>query len=258
MSEVVKVSIENYIAVVTIDRPPVNPLNSEVFLTLSRQIDELESNDDVRVIILTGAGEKALVAGADIQEMAHLDIVGINKMNKVSRTLFTKVEQCTKPVIAAINGLALGGGFELALACDFRVASEKAKFAFPETSLGIIPGGGGTQRLQKIVGLGVAKELVLLGDMIDAQKASDLGLLHRVVPHEETMEEANKIATKIAKTPPVAIQMAKLALNAANDVDTQSGLLMEAMCFGNAFATEDRAEGLNAFLEKRKPQFKGK
>lgn len=258
MSEVVKVSIENYIAVVTIDRPPVNPLNSEVFLTLSRQIDELESNDDVRVIILTGAGEKAFVAGADIQEMAHLDIVGINKMNKVSRTLFTKVEQCTKPVIAAINGLALGGGFELALACDFRVASEKAKFAFPETSLGIIPGGGGTQRLQKIVGLGVAKELVLLGDMIDAQKASDLGLLHRVVPHEETMEEANKIATKIAKTPPVAIQMAKLALNAANDVDTQSGLLMEAMCFGNAFATEDRAEGLNAFLEKRKPQFKGK
>lgn len=258
MSEVVKVSIENYIAVVTIDRPPVNPLNSEVFLTLSRQIDELESNDEVRVIILTGAGEKAFVAGADIQEMAHLDIVGINKMNKVSRTLFTKVEQCTKPFIAAINGLALGGGFELALACDFRVASEKAKFAFPETSLGIIPGGGGTQRLQKIVGLGVAKELVLLGDMIDAQKASNLGLLHRVVPHEETMEEAHKIATKIAKTPPVAIQMAKLALNAASDVDTQSGLLMEAMCFGNAFATEDRAEGLNAFLEKRKPQFKGK
>lgn len=258
MSEIVKLAIEGHIATITIDRPPVNPLNSAVFLKLSEYIDELDENDEVRVVIITGGGEKAFVAGADISEMANLDIVGINKMNKISRTLFTKVEQCTKPVIAAINGLALGGGFELALACDFRVASEKAKFAFPETGLGIIPGGGGTQRLQKIVGLGVAKELVLLGEMISAEKAYDLGLLHRVVEPANVMEEAKAIAEKLANTPPVAVQMAKLALNTGSDVDVHSGLIVEAACFGNAFATEDRQEGLNAFLEKRKPEFKGR
>lgn len=258
MSEAVKVQIENYVATITIDRPPVNPLNTAVFQTLSNVMDEMDANDDVRVVVITGGGDKAFIAGADITEMADLDIVGINKMNKVSRTLFTKIEQCTKPVIAAINGLALGGGLELALACDLRISSEKAKFAFPETGLGIIPGGGGTQRLQKMVGLGVAKELVLLGDMINAERAHALHIVNEVVEHDKVMERSLELAQKLAKMPPVAIQMAKLALNTGSDTDVTSGLIVEAACFGNAFATEDRKEGLTAFLEKRKPNFKGK
>lgn len=256
--EPVKLSIDNYIATITIDRPPVNPLNSEVFQNLTQVINELDEDDNVRVVIITGGGDKAFVAGADINEMAHLDIVGINKMNKVSRTLFTTVEQCSKPVIAAINGLALGGGLELALACDFRVASKKATFAFPETGLGIIPGGGGTQRLQKIVGIGVTKEWVLLGDFISANEAFDAGLLNRLVEHDEVMQESKGIAEKLVSKPPFATQMAKLAINVGSDVDVQSGLVVEAMSFGNAFATEDRQEGLQAFIEKRKPNFQGR
>ena len=157
--EYLVVEVENKVATVTINRAPVNALNAQVYQELSRLIDELDANDDVHVIVLTGAGEKAFVAGADINEMAGADLVTVVKNNKVSRNMFKKVENSTKPVIAALNGLALGGGLELALACDLRIASENAKFAFPEVGLGIIPGGGGTQRLQKIVGQGLAKEL---------------------------------------------------------------------------------------------------
>lgn len=258
MSEFVKLNIENNIATITIDRPPVNPLNSEVFSKLGEVFDDLNYHDDVRVIIVTGGGEKAFIAGADINEMASHNIVGIEKMNTISRNLFNKIEQCTKPVIAAINGLALGGGLELALACDFRVASKKAKFAFPETGLGIIPGGGGTQRLQKIAGIAVTKELILLGDFIDAEKAFEFGILNRVVEHEEVMSEAKAIAEKLLTKPPFATQMAKLAINVGSDTDIHSGLIVEAMSFGNTFATEDRKEGLDAFFEKRKPEFKGR
>jgi enoyl-CoA hydratase len=251
-------AINNNVATITINRPPVNPLSSEVFKELGNLVDELDQNDDVRAIILTGSGEKAFVAGADINEMAGLDLVGINKMNKVSRSVFTKIENATKPIIAAINGLALGGGLELALACDLRISSSKAKFAFPEVGLGIIPGGGGTQRLQKIVGQGVAKELLYFGEMFDANRAYDLKIVNKVVELGELLITANEWADKLASKPPIALQMLKLAVNAGSNTDIETGLIIESTCFGNAFSSEDRAEGLNAFVEKRKPMFVGR
>ncbi|CAH0240212.1 enoyl-CoA hydratase/isomerase family protein [Peribacillus sp. NPDC101481] len=250
--------IEDKIAVVTINRPPVNPLNTKVFQELSIVFDELEANEDVRAIVLTGSGEKAFVAGADINEMASLDLVGINMMNKTSRTVFTKIENVTKPVIAALNGMALGGGLELALACDLRISSDRAKFAFPEVGLGIIPGGGGTQRLQKIVGQGVAKELLYFGDMIDAQRALDLHIVNKLVAAGEVLETAKEWAGNLAKKPPVALQMVKTAVNAGGNTDLESGLIIESVCFGNAFSTEDRKEGLKAFVEKREPIYSGR
>jgi enoyl-CoA hydratase len=250
--------IEDKIAVVTINRPPVNPLNTKVFQELSIVFDELEANEDVRAIVLTGSGEKAFVAGADINEMASLDLVGINMMNKTSRTVFTKIENVTKPVIAALNGMALGGGLELALACDLRISSNRAKFAFPEVGLGIIPGGGGTQRLQKIVGQGVAKELLYFGDMIDAQRALDLHIVNKLVAAGEVLETAKEWAGNLAKKPPVALQMVKTAVNAGGNTDLESGLIIESVCFGNAFSTEDRKEGLKAFVEKREPIYSGR
>ncbi|KOS68816.1 enoyl-CoA hydratase [Lysinibacillus contaminans] len=252
------VEVENNIATITINRPPVNPLNTQVFNELSEVFSKLDEEDDVRAIILTGSGEKAFVAGADISEMAGLDLVGINKMNKVSRVVFTQIENSTKPVIAALNGMALGGGLELALVCDLRISTEKAKFAFPEVGLGIIPGGGGTQRLPKIVGQGIAKELLYFGEMFDAVRALDLGIVNKVVPAEEVMPVAKEWASKLAQKPPVALQMVKQAVNAGSNTDIESGLIIEAACFGNAFSTEDRKEGLTAFVEKRKPIYTGR
>lgn len=252
------VEVENNIATITINRPPVNPLNTQVFNELSDVFSKLDEEDDVRAIILTGSGEKAFVAGADISEMAGLDLVGINKMNKVSRSVFTQIENSTKPVIAALNGMALGGGLELALVCDLRISTEKAKFAFPEVGLGIIPGGGGTQRLPKIVGQGIAKELLYFGEMFDAVRALELGIVNKVVPAEEVIPVAKEWAKKLAQKPPVALQMVKQAVNAGSNTDIDSGLIIEAACFGNAFSTEDRKEGLNAFVEKRKPVYTGR
>ena len=252
------VEVENNIATITINRPPVNPLNTQVFNELSDVFSNLDNADDVRAIVLTGSGEKAFVAGADISEMAGLDLVGINKMNKVSRAVFTQIENSTKPVIAALNGMALGGGLELALVCDLRISSEKAKFAFPEVGLGIIPGGGGTQRLPKIVGQGIAKELLYFGEMFDAARALELGIVNKVVPVEEVLPVAKEWAKKLAQKPPVALQMLKQAVNAGSNTDIDSGLIIEAACFGNAFATEDRKEGLNAFVEKRQPVYTGR
>lgn len=252
------VEVENNIATITINRPPVNPLNTQVFNELSDVFHNLDETDDVRAIVLTGSGEKAFVAGADISEMAGLDLVGINKMNKVSRAVFTQIENSTKPVIAALNGMALGGGLELALVCDLRISSEKAKFAFPEVGLGIIPGGGGTQRLPKIVGQGIAKELLYFGEMFDSARAMELGIVNKVVPAEEVVSVAKEWANKLAQKPPVALQMLKQAVNAGSNTDIESGLIIEAACFGNAFATEDRKEGLNAFVEKRKPVYTGR
>lgn len=256
--EYLLLDIDNHVATVTINRPPVNPLNSVVFKEIGLLMDELDQRDDVRVIVLTGSGNKAFVAGADVHEMADVTLPEINKMNKVSREAFTKVENATKPVIAAINGVALGGGFELALACDLRISSEKAQFAFPEVGLGIIPGGGGTQRLQKIVGQGVAKELLYFGDMLSAKKAEDYHIVNKVVAHEEVLDTAKDWATKLAKKPPIALQMLKLAVNKGSQADIDTGLIIESTCFGNVFATEDAKEGMKAFTEKRKPVFKGK
>ena len=192
------VEVENNVATVTINRAPVNALNAEVYQELSRLIDECDENDDVHVIVLTGAGEKAFVAGADINEMAGADLVTVVKNNKVSRNMFKKVENSTKPVIAALNGLAQGGGLELALACDLRIASENAKFSFPEVGLGIIPGGGGTQRLQKIVGQGLVKELLFTGDMFTAEQAHNWHIINKVVPAGEALSAAKELAEKLA------------------------------------------------------------
>ena len=256
--ELVLCEIEEQVAVVTINRPPVNPLNNQVYRELAQLFTELDANDDVRAIVLTGSGERAFVAGADIGEMADLDLVGVNKMNKISRSVFTQIENSTKPVIAAVNGLALGGGLELALVCDLRISSEKAEFAFPEVGLGIIPGGGGTQRLQKIVGQGVAKELLYFGEMFDAQRALDLHIVNKVVPVNEVLSTAKEWARKLAKKPPIALQMVKVAVNSGSNTDVETGLTIEGACFNNAFATEDRKEGLTAFVEKRKPVYTGK
>jgi enoyl-CoA hydratase len=250
--------IENKVAVVTINRPPVNPLNTKVFQEITRLMEELEASTEVNAIVITGTGEKAFVAGADLNEMMHLDTVGMMNMNQVSRLAFTKIENLSKPVIAAINGLALGGGLELALACDLRIASEKAKFAFPEVGLGIIPGGGGTQRLQKIVGQGIAKELLYFGDMFTAERALQLQIVNKVVAVDEVLSSAKEWAEKLAQKPPVALRMVKLAVNTGSNVDLESGLIVETSCFVNAFSTEDRKEGLAAFSEKRKPNFVGR
>ncbi|OQP05246.1 enoyl-CoA hydratase [Geobacillus sp. 46C-IIa] len=256
--EFLQCEIENRVAVVSIHRPPLNPLNTKVFQELSALIDELEANQQVRAIVITGAGEKAFVAGADIHEMMDLDLAGMMEMNKISRSAFLKIENASKPVIAAVNGLALGGGCELALACDLRICSDNAKFAFPEVNLGIIPGGGGTQRLPRIVGQGVAKELLYFGEMIDAQQALAIHLVNKVVPSDELLPTAKEWAGKLAQKPAIAMRMLKEAVNTGVNVDLQSGLMVETSCFGNAFATEDRKEGMRAFAEKRKPVFSGK
>lgn len=251
-------AVEDGIAVVTINRPPVNPLNKQIFNELIHLMGRLDENLQVRVIILTGQGEKAFVAGADIHEIAAQDLVGIMEMNKRSRLAFSAVENVSKPVIAAINGVALGGGLELALACDLRICSDRAKFAFPEIGLGIIPGGGGTQRLQKIVGQGIAKELLYFGEMIDAERALELHLVNKVVPADELLPAAKEWARKLAEKPPIALRVLKEAINAGSNTDLETGLTLETACFGNAFVTEDRKEGLQAFMEKRTPVYQGK
>lgn len=256
--EFIEEQYENHVATITINRPPVNPLSTQVFKELADVFQKIDQNDDIRVVVLTGDGDRAFVAGADINEMKDLDLVGINKMNKTSRAVFTQIENCTKPVIASINGLALGGGLELALSCDLRISSDKAQFAFPEVNLGIIPGGGGTQRLQKFVGQGIVKELLYFGDMFDANKAEELQLVNKVVAHDDLVEETNSWANKLAKKPPVALQMLKTAINAGSNTDIETGLTIENTSFGNAFSTEDRKEGLSAFVEKREPEFIGK
>ncbi|ADU93862.1 MULTISPECIES: enoyl-CoA hydratase/isomerase family protein [Geobacillus] len=256
--EFLQCEIENRVAVVSIHRPPLNPLNTKVFQELSALIDELEAHQQVGAVVITGAGEKAFVAGADIREMMDLDLAGMMEMNKISRIAFLKIENASKPVIAAVNGLALGGGCELALACDLRICSENAKFAFPEVNLGIIPGGGGTQRLPRIVGQGVAKELLYFGEMIDAKRALAIHLVNKVVPADQLLPTAKEWAEKLAQKPTMALRMLKEAVNTGANVDLQSGLMVETACFGNAFATEDRKEGMRAFAEKRKPVFSGK
>jgi enoyl-CoA hydratase len=256
--EFIKYEIENKVAVITINRPPVNPLNTQVFKEIIDAMERLESDDNTNVIIITGNGEKAFVAGADLHEMINMNQVEILNMSSISRTALNKIENLSKPVIAAINGLALGGGLELALACDLRISSEKAKFAFPEVGLGIIPGAGGTQRLQKIVGQGLAKELLYFGDMFDAERALSLQIVNKVVPSSEVLTVAKEWGQKLAEKPSMALRMLKLSINAGSNVGLETGLTIEGTCFGNVFATEDRKEGMVAFVEKRKPNFIGR
>lgn len=256
--EAIQVSIESRVAVITLNRPPLNPINSQVFRDLSRAADELAADASVKAVIITGSGDKAFAAGADVAEMAGLTPVEAYDFCHSGVVAFQKIENLDKPVIAAIKGLALGGGAELALCCDFRIAADTAKFGQPEINLGIIPGGGATQRLPRLIGTAKAKELIFLGDVFDADTAEKIGLVNKVVPAEKLMEEAQKLAQKLAAKPAVAMKAAKTAINTGMNMDLNSALLMEIQNFVLAFVSEDRKEGIGALLEKRKPNFTDK
>ena len=246
------------VAVVTINRPQkLNALNIQTRAEGAAALDELREDESVRVVVITGAGEKAFVAGADIGEFEGRTAVTQRDV-MLGRSLFTAVDTFPKPVIAMINGFCLGGGCELALSCDLRVASETARFGQPEINLGIIPGGGGTQRLTRLVGEGKAMELILTGDMIDAHHAYNLGLVNMVVPAADLEAKTLELANRIAEKSPVALRMAKEAVKTAARANLDEGLRREVDLFALTFSSEDKDEGVRAFLEKRKPDFKGK
>lgn len=250
------VEINNKIAKIIINRPKkLNALNKETLQELHEVFKRLKSNDDVRVIILTGSGSKAFVAGADISEFADFDVSqGADLARKGQEIVFNYIENMNKPVIAAINGFALGGGLELAMACHFRIASDTAKMGLPEVSLGVIPGYGGTQRLTNLVGKGKAMEMITTATMIDANEAKEYHLVNHVVALDELMDFAHKIASKILRNSSTAISAAIKAINAATN-KTVNGFEVEITEFGNCFGTADFTEGTTAFLEKRKPNF---
>ncbi|KPK71159.1 crotonase [candidate division TA06 bacterium SM1_40] len=254
----IRVERDGAIAILTIDRQKVlNALNHEVVAELDQSVEELGADSEVRGVVITGAGEKAFVAGADIAEMRDLDRKGAIRLATTGQAVLSKIERLPKPVIAAINGYALGGGCELALACDVRVAAESAKLGQPEVTLGIIPGYGGTQRLSRLVGKGKAKELIFSGSMIDAQEALRIGLVEHVVPREEVLAKAIELAKTMAGQGPLAVAAAKRAIDHGLDISLEEGLRYEADQFGDTFETKDKLEGTSAFLEKRKPSFTG-
>lgn len=246
------------IAIITINRPQkLNALNKTTLLELHTALKTLEIDTKIQVIIITGSGEKAFVAGADIAEFANFSATeGQNLARNGQEIVFNFIENLTKPVIAAVNGFALGGGLELAMSCHFRVASENAKMGLPEVSLGVIPGYGGTQRLPQLVGKGKAMELIMTAGMISAEEAKALGLVNHVTSQEELLSFTQKIAEKIIRNSPLAIAAAIKAVNANFDVD-KNGFEVEIEAFGNCFGTPDFVEGTTAFLEKRKPNFPG-
>jgi enoyl-CoA hydratase len=247
------------IGILTVNRPDkLNAISNELTSELSSLMDELEKDDKLRVLVITGAGDKAFVAGADIQELVDRDARMGRRVSRERQEIFSRIENLPVPVIAAVNGYALGGGLELALACNIRVCSEKAQFGAPEVKLGIIPGDGGTQRLPRLVGLGRGMEMVITGDFIDAQEAYRIGLVNKVVPPEELMKAAMELAQKIASRPPLAVRYAKEAVNRSQEGDAASGFALESYLHALTCTTEDKKEGVAAFLEKRKGKFKGK
>lgn len=252
MEEKVLLSKKDHIAVITLNQPnSLNALNADMLSAIEKAVDEVNSDKDIYVLILTGAG-KAFVAGADIKEMQPLSPMEALPWGSIGRDLFTKIEHLRIPVIAAINGFALGGGCELALSCDIRIASEKAKFGQPEVGLGIIPGFGGTQRLPRVVGVGKAKELIYTGKVIGAEEAHQIGLVNSVVPAEELLQAAEALANAIALNAQHAVQEAKKAINTGIEVDALSGLDYEAQAFALCFATKDQKAGMEAFVNKAK------
>ncbi len=250
---------EEGIGVLTINRPEaLNALDVNVLEDLRRAIGDIAGDDEIQVLIITGAGEKSFVAGADIKFMQPLTPVEGRAFGMVGQRVFREIEKLEKPVIAAVNGFCLGGGCELAMAADIRLASEKAKFGQPEVGLGITPGHGGTQRLPRLVGEGRAMELCLTGGMIDAQEAYRIGLVNRVHPAEELMNAAREMARRIAKNAPVAVRNSKVAINRGMQVDIDTAMAIESDLFGLCFSTADQKEGMDAFVNKRKAAFQGK
>ena len=244
--------VEGPIAVLTINRPKaLNALNSETLTELNEVLTEIEGRDDIKVVILTGAGEKSFVAGADISEMVNFSAAEGRAFGMRASEPFFKLQNMRQVTIAAVNGFALGGGCEISMACDIRIASENALFGQPECGLGIIPGFGGTQRLARLVGKGRAKEMIFTCDMIDAQEAYRIGLANHVVPQDELIDFCKKMAVKIMDKGSYAVSLAKQCINIGLDTDLNNGLALEANLFGLTFATADKKEGMTAFLEKR-------
>ncbi len=250
---------EGNLATITINRPKaLNALNSDTLKDLDVVIDAIEKDDEIYAVILTGAGDKAFVAGADITEMKDLNTMEGRNFSILGNKVFRRIETLEKPVIAAIPGFALGGGCELAMACDIRIASEKAKFGQPEVGLGITPGFGGTQRLARHVGMGRAKELIFTARLVKAEEALRIGLVNKVVEPEKLMEEAKAMANMIIANAPVAVKLSKAAINRGMQCDIDTALMYEAEAFGGCFSTLDQKEGMTAFVEKRDKHFQNK
>jgi len=251
--------IENSTAVITISRPKaLNALNRDTLNELIDCFNKIEEDSSIMAVIITGAGEKSFIAGADISYMNEFNALEGRDFGSLGHKVMRAIEVCSRPVIAAVNGFALGGGCELALACDIRIASENAKFGQPEVNLGVIPGFGGTQRLPRLIGKGLASELLFTGDIIDAQEADRIGLVNRVVALDQLMAECKKIAHKIAMRGPVAVRICKEAVRDGMEMDLARACRHEADLFGVCFASQDQKEGMKAFLEKREPSFSGK
>jgi enoyl-CoA hydratase len=252
-------SFEGEIGILTINRPKaLNALNNETLRDIQAGIQEVMDHSELKVLIITGSGEKAFVAGADIAEMKGMNSMEALNFAKFGHLTLRMVQELHRPVIAAVNGFALGGGTELALGCDFIYASENAKFGLPEVTLGIFPGFGGTQRLPRLIGKGKAKELILTGKMITAQEAYQMGIVNRVFPQASLMEETKKVALQIAANGAVGVRSARMLVDTGFNMDLAEALTLESYVFSFMFTTEDQKEGMTAFVEKRKPNYKGK
>lgn len=251
--------VEDNVALITFNRPKaLNAMNMETILELNDAINKCKWEEDIKAVILTGAGDRAFVAGADITEFKGKSPREAMKLAELGHDTLRLMETMEKAAIAAVNGFALGGGIEIAMACDIRLASDKARFGQPEILLGLIPGWGGTQRLARLIGIGRAKELIMTGEQITAQRAYEIGLVNKVFPAEQLMEEARKFAQKLIGMPAFAIKMAKYAINYGYDLALDNARNLEIQCFSQCFSTEDLREGVAAFLEKREPKFMGK
>ena len=250
---------EDYLAILYINRPKaMNALNGETLYELEVAVKDVKADSNIKVMIVTGTGDKSFVAGADITFILPLSPAEGRFFSDLGEKVMRQLELLEKPVIAAINGFALGGGCELAMSCDIRLASETAIFALPEVGLGVIPGFGGTQRLPRLIGEGRAKELTFTTDVINAQEAYRIGLVNHVYPSDQLMDEAKKLARKIATKAPLAVGYAKFAINKGLQVDIDTAMSIESDMFGMCCATTDKSEGMSAFVEKRKPKFMGK
>lgn len=247
------------VATITINRPEaLNAFNAEVVGEILQALEDVKTDENIRVVVLTGAGEKAFSAGADIKAMKGINALKARELSQMGEKLCTALENLEKPIIAAINGYALGGGLEVAMACDLRIASENAKVGQTEINIGLIPGWGGTQRLTRLIGATKAKELIFTGKMVDAKTAEQLGLVNMVVPADKFRETVRQFAIEIAQKAPVALKVAKALINKGAEISLDAALALEREGFGVVASTEDLQEGVSAFIEKRKPMFKGK
>ena len=258
MTESIVLERHSRVASISIHRPPLNILDLGTIAALRRCLAELMVDDELQLVTLRGSGEKAFVAGADIASMQSLDALQARSFAKLGHQVMYRIEACPKPVIAAVNGFALGGGCELALGCDIRLASDNARFGQPEVNLGVIPGFGGTQRLARLVGKGLAMEMIFTGDMVDADEAHRIGLANKVVAQAELLDTAKAMAAKIISKGPLAIKLAKEAIRNGLEMDLDKANQYEAELFGLCFASQQQKEGMQAFLEKRPADFSGK